>query len=95
MVLDLNDLLRNLEKMLARLIGEDIALKFDLAEDLGRVTVDPGQLEQVVTNLVVNARDAMPQGGGTDASRPPTSNSTMFSQGTTRVSSPGSTSCSP
>ncbi|MHB8836602.1 MAG: PAS domain S-box protein [Candidatus Methylomirabilia bacterium] len=62
-VLDLNGLLRNLESMLGRLIGEHIVLRFDLAGDLGRVTVDPGQIEQVVLNLAINARDAMPRGG--------------------------------
>ncbi len=62
-VLDLNALLRNLEKMLDRLIGEDVELEFVLAEGLGRITADPGQIEQVVTNLVLNARDAMTQGG--------------------------------
>jgi PAS domain S-box-containing protein len=62
-VLDLNALLHNLEKMLGRLIGEDIRLEFKLAAGLGRVTADPGQIEQVVVNLVVNARDAMPRGG--------------------------------
>jgi PAS domain S-box-containing protein len=62
-VLDLNALLRNLEKMLGRLIGEDIQLQFRLAADLGRIKADPGQIEQVVTNLVLNARDAMPRGG--------------------------------
>jgi PAS domain S-box-containing protein len=62
-VLDLNDLLRNLDKMLHRVIGEDIKLLFRLTEDLGRVKTDPGQIEQVVVNLVVNARDAMPSGG--------------------------------
>jgi two-component system cell cycle sensor histidine kinase/response regulator CckA len=62
-VLDLNDLLRNLDKMLHRVIGEDIKLLFQLTEDLGRVKTDPGQIEQVVMNLVVNARDAMPSGG--------------------------------
>ncbi len=61
--LDLNALLRNLEKMLVRLIGEDIELKLMLAADLGRVTADPGQIEQVVTNLVLNARDSMSRGG--------------------------------
>jgi CheY-like chemotaxis protein len=62
-VFDLNDLLRNLEKMLCRVIGEDIELTTLLAEDLGRVKVDPGQIEQVILNLAVNARDAMPSGG--------------------------------
>jgi PAS domain S-box-containing protein len=62
-VLDLNQILGNLEKMLRRIIGEDIELKILPAEDLGRVKADPGQIEQVVINLVVNARDAMPRGG--------------------------------
>ncbi len=62
-VLNLNDLLKTLEKMLSRVIGEDIRLEFILANDLWPVRVDPVQMEQVVMNLVVNARDAMPQGG--------------------------------
>ena len=62
-VLDLNNLLRDLEKMLHRIIGEDIEFLIVLADDLGRVKTDPGQIEQVVFNLAVNARDAMPQGG--------------------------------
>ncbi len=62
-ILDLNSLLLNLEKMLQRILGEDVELITTLAQDLGRVRVDPGQVEQVVMNLVVNARDAMPSGG--------------------------------
>jgi len=62
-VLDLNVLLQDLDKMLRRVIGEDIHLVTILADDLGRVKTDPGQIEQVILNLAVNARDAMPHGG--------------------------------
>jgi CheY-like chemotaxis protein len=62
-VLDLNDVVSAMAEMLRRLIGEDIDLVFTPGPGLGRVRVDPGQLEQVVLNLVVNARDAMPKGG--------------------------------
>jgi PAS domain S-box-containing protein len=62
-VLDLNALLSDLEKMLRRLIGEHIDLAIVPGANLGRVKADPGQLEQVVMNLCVNARDAMPDGG--------------------------------
>jgi len=62
-VLNLNTILRNFEKMLRRLIGENIELTFLLGDELGRVMVDPGQIEQVIMNLAVNARDAMPKGG--------------------------------
>ena len=62
-VLDLNQELVRLHKMLARLIGEDVHLETTLREDIGTVRVDPGQFEQVVVNLAVNARDAMPNGG--------------------------------
>jgi len=62
-VLDLNATLRDMDKMLRRVIGEDIKLVTHLAEDLGRTKTDPGQIEQVIMNLVVNARDAMPEGG--------------------------------
>lgn len=62
-VVDLNDVVTGLEKMLRPLIGEDIALVTTLDPGLGAVKVDPGQMEQVIMNLVVNARDAMPNGG--------------------------------
>lgn len=62
-VLDLNTLLRDLEKMLRRIIGENIEMIIQPAEDLGRVRADVGQIEQVIMNLAVNARDAMPNGG--------------------------------
>ncbi|HLJ93597.1 MAG TPA: response regulator [Gemmataceae bacterium] len=62
-VLDLNALVQETEKMLGRLIGEDILLSTQLDPDLKRVKADPGQIEQVLMNLVVNARDAMPTGG--------------------------------
>jgi len=62
-ILDLNTLLRDLEKMLRRVIGEDIEMVIQLAEDLGRVRADVGQIEQVIMNLAVNGRDAMPNGG--------------------------------
>jgi PAS domain S-box-containing protein len=62
-VLDLNGVVSNLEKMLRRLIGEDVELRTVLHPSLGRVQADPGQIEQVIMNLVVNARDAMPSGG--------------------------------
>jgi PAS domain S-box-containing protein len=62
-VLDLNSLISDLEGMLRPLVGEAIDLVSVLAPRLGRIKADPSQLEQVIMNLVINARDAMPEGG--------------------------------
>jgi PAS domain S-box-containing protein len=62
-VLDLNGLVQGIVPMLRRLLGERIELTVALAEHLGHVMTDPGQIEQVILNLAVNARDAMPNGG--------------------------------
>jgi two-component system cell cycle sensor histidine kinase/response regulator CckA len=62
-VVDLNEIVGTMEKMLRRLIGEDVELFVASASTNGKVMVDPGQMEQVIMNLAVNARDAMPGGG--------------------------------
>ncbi len=62
-VLNINTLIESTSKMLSRLIGEDVELKFIPAPDLGNARVDQGQIEQVLMNLAVNAREAMPEGG--------------------------------
>ena len=62
-VLDLNDIVEGMEKLLQRLIGVNIAIVTRLAKDLSLVHADPGQLEQIVMNLAINARDAMASGG--------------------------------
>jgi signal transduction histidine kinase len=62
-VIDPNEVVGGIEKMLRRLLGADVELLVLGAPDLGRVKVDPGQLEQIIMNLAVNARDAMPGGG--------------------------------
>jgi signal transduction histidine kinase/DNA-binding LacI/PurR family transcriptional regulator/ActR/RegA family two-component response regulator len=62
-ILNLNSVMTNIEMMLQRLIGEDIRLDILLAPNLAPITADPGQIEQIIVNLVVNARDAMPRGG--------------------------------
>src|SRR5437667_194233 len=63
LILDINQIVANTEKMLRRLIKENIEFTVELDHNLDRVTADPGQIEQIVLNLVVNARDAMPNGG--------------------------------
>jgi two-component system, cell cycle sensor histidine kinase and response regulator CckA len=62
-VINVNDVLAQTEKMLHRLIGEDVQLNLGLAADLGNIKADPNHIEQAIVNLAVNARDAMPMGG--------------------------------
>lgn len=61
--IDLNGVIRNAQQMLARIVGEDVSIKFVPTEPMGLVNADSGQLEQVLMNLIINARDAMPKGG--------------------------------
>ena len=62
-LLDLNSIIEEINRMLPRLLGEDVELEFVPGQNLGRVKADPVQIEQVLMNLAANARDAMPQGG--------------------------------
>lgn len=62
-VLNINNLIENMKKMLGRLIGEDIELITSLDPETGHIKADPGQIEQVIMNLIINASDAIPQGG--------------------------------
>jgi CheY-like chemotaxis protein len=63
-VLDLNEVVGDIERMLRRVVGEDIRLVTTAGAGLGRIRADPGQIEQVLVSLAANARDAMPRGGG-------------------------------
>jgi two-component system, cell cycle sensor histidine kinase and response regulator CckA len=62
-VIDLNEIVSGMRTLLERVLGEDVDLIMDLDPSLGHVTADPGQIEQVILNMAVNARDAMPEGG--------------------------------
>jgi|GEM_PF-463358 len=62
-VININEVISNIEKMLRRLISENIELVIDLSPDVGQIQADQGQLEQIIINLAINARDAMPKGG--------------------------------
>ncbi len=62
-VVNINTIINNLKNMLKRLIGEDIKLKTNLSTTIGNIKADPGQVDQIIMNLVINARDAMPNGG--------------------------------
>jgi two-component system, cell cycle sensor histidine kinase and response regulator CckA len=62
-ILDLNEVVASLQKLLSRLVGEDIPLEIRPATGLGKVRADPGQIEQILMNLAANGRDAMPEGG--------------------------------
>jgi PAS domain S-box-containing protein len=62
-IVNLNDLITSLRNMIGRLLGEDVELELRLDDSIGTVRIDPGQFDQVIVNLAVNARDAMPKGG--------------------------------
>ncbi|MFP4034546.1 MAG: ATP-binding protein, partial [Desulfovermiculus sp.] len=88
-VLDLNELLPDISKMIRRIIGEDIELETILAPGLGLIEADPGQIEQVIMNLAVNARDAMPEGGKLTIETANADLDQSYSESHGRVVSPG------
>src|SRR5205807_1654224 len=61
--INLNDVVRETEQMLSRLISEDIQIEVNLQQELWNITADSGQIQQVLLNLAINARDSMPKGG--------------------------------
>ncbi|MBI5512111.1 MAG: DUF3365 domain-containing protein [Deltaproteobacteria bacterium] len=63
LAIDVNKVVKSIAKMISRLVGENVKVQLELADDLGAVVADPAHLEQVIMNLAVNARDAMPKGG--------------------------------
>src|SRR5438270_1462420 len=81
-ILDLNAVLQEVDRMLPRLIGEDVQLSIVQGKGLGRIKADPGQMEQVIMNLCVNARDAMPRGGRITIE---TANATLDADGARRI----------
>ncbi len=88
-VLDLNEILPDIGRMFRRMIGEDIILETILNPGLGRVEVDPGQMEQVLMNLAINARDAMPEGGKLTIETANADLDHIYSESHGRVVSPG------
>jgi PAS domain S-box-containing protein len=92
-VLDVNGLVKNLDKLLRRLLGDDVALSMQLGAMACTVKADAGQLEQVIMNLAVNARDAMPQGGALSIETGITRFDQPYAVGNDNALAPGSYVC--